>query len=175
MLALDLQSVRVHDLPLCFPGRACIDVPPGGAQAMYLIAGITSASPEIAAAVWAGLGVSLVLIGGGLRRHWRGLGLRPWLVLLAIGLVVIGAALAWPMNGWLGEAGLVYGGADGRPAERTPPSVVGSWPLVRSGARAGMALGASALLLMLNTAVVRRRRAARTGGSTAGPAAEAGD
>jgi hypothetical protein len=161
VLALGLQSIPTHDLPLCFPERACVDVPPGGAQAMYLISDVTSASPGIAAAVWAGLGVSLVLIGAGLRQHRRGFGLRAWLMLLAIALVVCGAALAWSMNGWLGEAGLVYGGGDGRPARPLPSSVVSSWPLVQSGARAGMALGATALFLMLNTFVVRRHRAAR--------------
>lgn len=135
---------------------------------MYLISDITSASPGIAAVVWAGLGVSLVLLGTGLRQQWRGSGLRPWLVLLAIALVVGGAAAAWSMHGWLGEAGLVYGGADGRPAEPIPPSVVVSWPLVQAGARTAMALGAIALLLMLNTVVVRRGRTARLQGPGGG-------
>ncbi len=161
VLAVGLQSPWVQDLPLCFAGRGCVDVPPGGAQAMYLVSDLTSASAEIAAVLWAGLAVSLVLIGGGLWKQWRGFGLRPWLILLAIVLVVGGAVLAWLMNGWLGEAGIVYGGADGRPAEPTPSLVVSSWPLVQSGARVGIALGAIALFLMLNTTVVRQRRAAR--------------
>lgn len=128
---------------------------------MYLISDLTAASPGIAAGLWTGLGVALVLLGGGLERQWRGVGLRSWLVMLAVALLVAGAVLAWSMNGWLGEAGLVYGGFDGKPAESVPSSIVSSWPLVRSGAHAGMALGAITLFLMLNTTVVRRRRAAR--------------
>ena len=161
VIVLGLRFAWVHDLPLCFPGRACVDVPPGGAQAMYLVSDVTPASSGIAAALWAGLGIALVLIGHGLRQQWRGLGLRAWLILLAIGLVVAGAAVAWMMNGWLGEAGLIYGGVDGRPAEQVPASIVSSWPLVQAGARLAMALGATALFLMLNTAVVRQRRSAR--------------
>lgn len=146
---------------MCFRGRACVDVPPGGAQAMYLVSDLTSASAGIAAVLWAGLAVSLVLIGRGLWKQWRGFGLQPWLILLAIVLVIGGAVLAWLMNGWLGEAGTIYGGADGRPAEQTPSLVISSWPLVQSGARVGIALGAIALFLMLNTTVVRQGRAAR--------------
>jgi hypothetical protein len=97
---------------------------------MYLISDLTSASAGIAALLWSGLGISLVLIGRGLWKQWRGFGLRPWLILLAIVLVFGGAILAWLMNGWLGEAGLIYGGADGRPAGPTPSLVVSSWPLV---------------------------------------------
>jgi hypothetical protein len=128
---------------------------------MYLVSDVTTASPGIAAALWAGLGISLVLIGSGLREYWRGFGLRPWLVLLAIALVISGAALAWTMNGWLGEAGLIYGGYDDRPPEPVPSSIVSSWPLVQAGARASMALGAIALFVMLNTTVIWRRRAVR--------------
>jgi hypothetical protein len=128
---------------------------------MYLISDVTAASPGIAATLWAGLGVSLLLIVSGLRRHWRGCGLRPWVILLAIALVVGGVALAWLMNGWLSEARLIYGGLDGRPAKPVPPSIVSSWPLVQAGARVAVALGAIALFIALNTTVVRQRRATR--------------
>lgn len=128
---------------------------------MYLVSNATAASPQIAAAVWAALGVASVLIGSGLRQQWRGFGVRPWLVVFAIALVIGGAALAWTINGWLGEAGLVYGGFDARPAEPVPSSIIGSWPLVQAGARVAMGLGAIALFLMLNTAVIRQRRTAR--------------
>lgn len=151
----------VQDLPLCFPGRDCVDVPPGGAQAMYLISDITAASPGIAAALWTALGISLVLIWHGLRRQWHGRAIQPWLIVIPLVLVVAGAALTWLMNGWLGEAHLVYGGLDGRPAEPVPSSIVSSWPLVQTGAQSAMAVGATALLLMLNTTAVLRRRAAR--------------
>lgn len=156
-----LTSIWVRDLPLCFPGRACIDVPPGGAQAMYLISDLTIASPGIAAALWTGLGTSLVLLGTGLRQYRRASASRPWPVLLAIALVVGGAALAWSAGAWLGEAAIVYRGDDGRPPEPIPSSVIGSWPLVQAAGRAGIALGAIALLLMLIAAVVRRHRSAR--------------
>lgn len=132
---------------------------------MYLISDITAASPGIAATLWAGLGVSLVLLLCGLRRHWRGFGLRPWLIPLAIALVIGGAALAWLVNGWLGEARLIYGGLDGRPAEPVPTSIVSSWPLTQAGAHVAIALGAIALFLALNTTVVRQRRAARAHGA----------
>lgn len=129
---------------------------------MYLISDLTSTSAWIAIALWAGLAVSLVLLGRGLWRQWRGAGLRPWLIRLAIALVGGGVVLAGLMNGWLGEAGLVYGGIDGRPAEPTPSSVISSWPLVQIVARIAIALGAIALFLMLNTTVVRQRRATRS-------------
>ncbi|RIX31085.1 hypothetical protein D1781_06865 [Amnibacterium setariae] len=156
-----LVPTLVRDLPLCFPGRACVDVPPGGAQAMYLVAGLTPASAGIAAALWLGLGVALVIVVAGLRQHWRGQGLRPRAVLLAVALVLGGLILAWLMRGWLGEAALAYGGADGRAAAPVPAVVIGSWPLVRSAAVAGVALGVLALLAMLSIAAVPRRRDAR--------------
>ena len=161
VLAETVGSAWVQDLPLCFPGRACVDVPPGGAQAMYLVSDLTSASPGIAAALWAGLGVALVLIATGLRRQWHASRLPRWSVLLAIALFIGGAVLARLVGAWLGEAAAVYGGIDGRPLAPTPSSVTGSWPLVQSAAGAGLALGATALLLMLNTTVVHRRRTAR--------------
>lgn len=127
---------------------------------MYLISDLTTASPGIAAALWAGLGACLVLLGAALVQHWRGSGLRPWSVLLAIALVVSGAALAWSAGAWLSEAALVHRGDDGRPPEPTPSSVIAAWPLVQAAGHAGIALGALALLVMLITTAVHRRRSA---------------
>ena len=160
-LALVLRSVRVQDLPLCFPGRDCFDVPPGGARVLHLVSDVTPASPGIAAVLWAGLGAVILVIVSGLRQQRRGAAVRPWPALLALGLIVSGTVLAWAAHAWLGEAALVYGGADGRPAEPTPSSVIAACPLVQSAAWVGIAVGVVTLLLTLNTVAVRRRRAGR--------------
>ena len=68
VLALVLRSVRVQDLPLCFPGRDCFDVPPGGARVLHLVSDVTPASPGIAAVLWAGLGAVILVIVSGLRQ-----------------------------------------------------------------------------------------------------------
>jgi hypothetical protein len=133
---------------------------------MYLIADLTPASPGIAAALWASLVVAVLVIGSGLRRQRRGLGVRPRLVLIAIALLLGGLAFAWLMSAWLGEAALAYGGADGRPAAPVSTTVISSWPLVQSAAWAGVALGAIALLVMASTSVLHRRRTAPARGAS---------
>jgi hypothetical protein len=157
-----LRSPWAQDLPVCFPGRSCVDVPPAGAGVITLTTALTPASGVVAASCWAALGVSLVVIGLGLRLQWRGFGARPWTVVLSVALLLGGVVTAWAIGGRLAELATVYGGADGRPPALTPSALTGSWPLVESAGSAGAALGAVALFLMLNTAAIRERRAGRS-------------
>lgn len=162
MLDLALRSDWVRDLPVCFPGRSCVDEPPLGADLINLTSALTPASPAIAAVSFAAVGASLVLIVLGLRLQWRGRGLRPWVLLLSMALVPAGVFTVWAIGGLLATIGAIYGGADGTPSALTPPSLTGSWPLVESAGTVMAALGAAALFVMLNTAAIRERRFARS-------------
>lgn len=166
MLDLALRSDWVRDLPVCFPGRSCVDEPPLGADLINLTSALTPASPAIAAVCFTAVGASLVLIVLGLRLQWRGRGVRPWLLLLAMALVPAGVFTVWAIGGLLATSSSIYGGADGRPSALTPSSLTGSWPLVQSAGSVMVALGAVALFVMLNTAAIRERRVARFRAST---------
>lgn len=135
---------------------------PAGAGVDGTAWALAPASPVIAAACFAVLGASVVLIAMGLRMQWRGFGVRPWLLVLLVALVLAGLVTTWAVGGWLGELSLVYGGFDGLPAAPTPSSLIGSWPLVDSAGTTALVVGAVGLFLVLNTAAIREGMSART-------------
>lgn len=115
VLDLALWFDRAQDLPVCTPGRSCVNVLPAEAGVITLPLALSPSSGAIAAWCWAALGGSLLLIWLRLRLQWRGLPVRPWMVLLSVALLLVGVVTSWAIGGWLDEVAAVYAGADGLP------------------------------------------------------------
>lgn len=161
MLDQAVQGVRLRDLPVCVPMRACVEESPYGADLMNLTSALTPVSAAIAATCWAVIGFSFVLIVLGLRLQWQGHGVRPWALVLPIVLVIGGIITVWSTGAWTAEVVSVYGGADGRPPAPVPSDLIDSWPLVEAAGVVAIILGALALFALLNTAAIHEGRARR--------------
>jgi hypothetical protein len=153
-----LHMVWTHDLPVCFPGRQCVDFVPAGADLVYLTFGLTPLSPAIAAGCFALLGAALVLVGLGLRSQWRGPGVRPWLVVTVTALLLIGFGITTFVDLWFGSISSVYSGVYGQPRAPAPSSLAGSWHSVLAAGHAMEILAAVAIAVLATVAAVRRRR-----------------
>lgn len=152
---------RLQDLPVCFPGRSCVDEPPGEADVVNLLSALTPISPVIAVVCFAALAVALVLVVIGLRRQWRGAGVRPWLVVLVAVLLLVGFVVAEVVAARSGTIAEIYSGVDGQGPGRPPASLTGWWPSVLVASDAMLLLGALALVALIATAVAHRRRVVR--------------
>ena len=147
-----------QDLPVCFPGRQCVQTPPLTADLISATSALTPASSAIAAGCFVALGASLVLAGTGLRLQWRGPGVRPWLVVLAAALLLVGTVITYTISGWFGTILSIYSDLHEQPSAPAPASLNGSWHSVLFAGQAMVVLAAVTFFLILNTAAVRRRR-----------------
>lgn len=152
------RFVRAQDLPVCLPGRQCVDEPPLAAPVLNAISSGTPLSSALSAGCFVVLGAALVLLVRGLLLQRSGSGVRPWLAALIAALLLLGVVLAYVLDVWFGTLSEIYSNVYGEPSAPVPASLIGSWPSVLFAGRAMVVLAAVALFAMLNTAVVRRRR-----------------
>lgn len=161
MLYPALRTIWLHDLPVCFPGRQCVDQSPLEADVINDTSALTPSSAAIAAGSFAVFGAAFVLALLGLGLQWRGRGVRPWLLVLASALLLVGLAASFAVRARLDAISLTYSNAYGQPSASAPASLSASWPSVLVAGQAMVVLGAVTLFLTLNTTAVRRRKAAR--------------
>lgn len=117
--------VWTQDLPVCFPGRPCVDYVPLGADVINATSALTPVSEAIAIGCFVLLGVALVLVALALRPQPRRLGPSPWLLVQSTTLFLIGVVAASAANARL-DATSSISGPEGAPA----PSLIGSWPSI---------------------------------------------
>lgn len=158
MLDSALRLVWTRDLPVCFPGRRCVDFVPAGADIVSATSALTPLSPAIAAGGFAVLGASIVLVGLGLRLQVRGSGVRPWLVVTEVALLLIGFGITTAVDLWFGAISSVYSNVYGEPSAPAPASLDGSWRSVLVAGHGMETLAVVALALLVTVAAVRRHR-----------------
>ncbi|WP_133767277.1 hypothetical protein [Amnibacterium kyonggiense] len=78
-----------------------MDETPGGAWILAATSALTPASGVIAAVCFAAIGASFLPIAVGLRQQWRGVGVRPSLVLLPPAMVIAGFGAVVAVGGRL--------------------------------------------------------------------------
>lgn len=147
-----------QDLPVCFPGRPCVDFVPAGADLAYAASALTPLSPAIAAGCFAVLGAALVLVGLGLKLQWSGPGVRPWLVVMLTALLLVGLSVTTFVDVWFGSISAVYSDVYGQPSAAAPPSLAGSWHSVLAAGHSMEILAVAAIGVLVIVAAVRRRR-----------------
>ncbi|MFD1721853.1 hypothetical protein [Amnibacterium endophyticum] len=157
MVAEVIGQAWVQDLPVCLPGRACVDQSPVAAPLMTVTSALTPLSPVLAVLGFAFVGVALVLMVVGVRRQWRGDGASGLLALLALALLLFGVIAWWVIRGRLALIKAIYSDLYGQAAALVPPSLVGSWPAVLASCWAMAALGGLAVVAMVGTALLRLR------------------
>lgn len=162
MFATVVHGLWVQDLPVCLPGRTCVDLPPVGAPLMQVTSTLTPLSPLIAGVCVAFIGAALALLAVGLRRQWRGRGLSPWHAMLFLAFLLFGICASWVVVVRLATIDAIYSNLFGQAAAAVPQALVGSWPVVLVACRAMAVVGGLALIVLLCMALVQRRRARAT-------------
>lgn len=160
MLESVLRTVRPDDVPVCLPGRHCVDLVPAGGHLAHATVALTPDSPAIAAGCFILLGAALVLVALGLRLQWRGPGVRPWLVVVVAALLLVGFGITTAVDLWFGTVSEIYSNAFGELATPPPPSLFGAWPSVLAAGHAMEALAVGAIAVLVTVARIRRRRPA---------------
>ena len=150
----------LRDLPVCFPGRRCVDFVPAEADLVSLTSALTPKSPAIAAGCFAALGASIVLVGLGLRVQWRGPGVRPWLVVTVTALLLIGFGITTVVDLWFGAVSSVYSNVWGQPSAPAPSSLAGSWRSVLVAGHAMEIVAVAVIAVLATVAATRRHREA---------------
>lgn len=104
-----VAALRPQDLPVCFPGRACMDFTPLGADAINLTSTLTPASQaiEIGYIVLLGLGIIAIAVGLLPRPHQHGP--SPWFVAMTLALVIAGYAATSAVDSRFSALSLIFG------------------------------------------------------------------
>ena len=153
VLLLNAQLPPAQDLPVCFPGRPCMDFTPLGADVINLTSALTPASQAIEIGCLIALGLGLVAVVLGLRSRPIQPGPSPWLVVLSAALLLLGSAATSAVDNRFGAISLIYG-----PDPGAISALIGSWPEVRLAGDALALLGILALITTASLATVRLRR-----------------
>lgn len=162
MLATVVGRLWVYDLPVCLPGRACVDQPSVGESIIQVTSTLTPLSPLIAAVFIAFIGITFALLVVGLRRQWRGRGLPQWEGGLFAALLLFGVWASWVVSIRLALIDAIYSDFFGQAAVAVPMGLIGSWPTVLLSCQVMAAVGGLALVSLLCGALVQRRRARAT-------------